>query len=289
MSDLALPILYTLFAWWFSTGVILYLDGLHPRTFPLTLQAATVVLGAALYALVHTRNDTSVAGAYCAFTCALLVWAWQEIAFLLGVVTGPRRTALPAGATGWRRTGFAVQAVLYHELALIVLALAVVACVGPGSNRVGVWTFMALWGMRQSAKLNVFLGVRNIGDNFLPPHLRYMASYFRRAPMNPLFPVSVTLGTGAAVLVWWVLIEGPATPFEAAGLALVGTMLALGALEHWLLVLPLPTEALWKWGMKSHRADRPVGITAGAPVAVVAAPVAPIPPVTPVTPASKAG
>ena len=259
MSDLALPVLYTLFAWWFSTGVILYLDGLPPRTFPLTLQGATVVLGAALYALVHTRNDTSVAGAYCAFTCALLVWAWQEVAFLLGVVTGPRRTACPPGATGWRRTGYAVQAVLYHELALIVLAIGVVACVGPGENRVGVWTFMALWGMRQSAKLNIFLGVRNIGDNFLPPHLRYMASYFRRAPMNPLFPISVTLGTGAAVLVWWHLAEGQVSAFDTAGLSLVGTMLALGALEHWLLVLPLPTEALWRWGMKSHQkaADAP--------------------------------
>ena len=253
MADLVLPALFTLFAWWFSTGVILYLDGLPQRTFALTLQAATLMLGASLYALVQTRNDTSVAGAYCAFSCALLVWAWQEVAFLLGVVTGPRRTACPAGATGWRRTGYALQAVLYHELALIVLAIAVLACVGPGSNRVGVWTFMALWAMRQSAKLNIFLGVRNIGETFLPPHLRYMASYFRRAPMNPLFPVSVTLGTGAAVLVWWRLIEGPTSAFDSAGLALVGSMLALGALEHWLLVLPLPTEALWKWGMKSHR------------------------------------
>lgn len=265
MSDLGLPVLYTLFAWWFSTGVILYLDGLPRRTFPLTLQVATLMLGAALYALVHTRNDTSVAGAYCAFTCALLVWAWQEIAFLLGVVTGPRRVACPPGATGWRRTGFALQAVLYHELALIVLALAVVACVGPGSNRVGIWTFMALWGMRQSAKLNIFLGVRNIGENFLPPHLRYMASYFRRAPMNPLFPVSVTLATGAAVLVWWTLLSGPVDPFHTAGLALVGTMLALGALEHWLLVLPLPTEALWRWGMKSHQGAAVAAPVAGGP------------------------
>lgn len=261
MSDAALPLLYTLFAWWFSTGVILYLDGLPQRTFARTLQAATLVLGAALFALVQTRNDTSVAGAYCAFSCALLVWAWQEVAFLLGVVTGPRRSACPPGATGWRRTGHALQAVLYHELALIVLAIGVVACVGPGTNRVGVWTYMALWGMRQSAKLNLFLGVRNIGDNFLPPHLRYMASYFRRAPMNPLFPVSVSLATGAAVLVWWHRIVGPVSAFDAAGMALVGTLLALGALEHWLLVLPLPTEVLWRWGLRSHQPlhgqDRP--------------------------------
>jgi putative photosynthetic complex assembly protein 2 len=71
--------------------------------------------------------------------------------------------------------------------------------------------------------------------------------------MNPLFPISVTLGTGAAVLVWWHLAEGQVSAFDTAGLSLVGTMLALGALEHWLLVLPLPTEALWRWGMKSHQ------------------------------------
>ncbi len=28
---------------------------------------------------------------------------------------------------------------------------------------------MALWGMRQSAKLNVFLGVLNLGEQFFPP------------------------------------------------------------------------------------------------------------------------
>ena len=275
MADLALPVLYTLFAWWFSTGVILYLDGLPPRTFPFTLQCATVLLGAALWALVHTRNDTSVAGAYCAFTCALLVWAWQEIAFLLGVVTGPRRSACPQGATGWRRTGYAIQAVLYHELALIVLAIAVVACVGPGANRVGLWTFMTLWVMRQSAKINIFLGVRNLGENFLPPHIAYLKTYFRRAPMNVLFPFSVTLATGAAILVWMHLFSGVPGPFETAGIALVGTMLALGALEHWLLVLPLPTEALWRWGMRSHVASpspQPVSTVAAAPAATTPAP-----------------
>jgi putative photosynthetic complex assembly protein 2 len=212
--------------------VILYLDGLHPRTFPLTLQAATLLLGGALWALVHTRNDTSVAGAYCAFTCALLVWAWQEVAFLLGVVTGPRRAACPPGATGWRRAGYAVQAVLYHEVALIVLAIAVVACVGPGQNRVGLWTFMALWAMRQSAKLNIFLGVRNLGENFLPPHIAYLKTYFRRAAMNMLFPLSVTLATGAAILVWWNLLATAASPFQTAGQALVG-LVALGHAVPW--------------------------------------------------------
>ena len=267
MSTLALAVGFTLFAWWFSTGVILHLDGLPARTFPHTLRAATAVLGVALWGLVHTRQDLSVAGAYCAFSCALLVWAWQEIAFLLGIVTGPRRSACPPQARGWQRTRYAIEAVLYHEFALLVLALAVLACVGAGDNRVGVWTFLALWSMRQSAKLNVFLGVRNLGESFLPPHLAYLASYFRRRPMNLLFPFSLSLGTGLAVGVWWQLLSSGATGHEAAGLALVGTLLALGALEHLMLVLPLPTEALWRWGLRSHaRTAADTGRAAASPV-----------------------
>jgi hypothetical protein len=33
MSQYALPVLFALFLWWFSTGAILYLDGLPQRTF----------------------------------------------------------------------------------------------------------------------------------------------------------------------------------------------------------------------------------------------------------------
>lgn len=255
-GTIALAVAFALFAWWFSTGVILYLDGLPRRTFPWTLRGATVLAGAALWGLVHTRHDLSIAGAYCAFTCALLVWAWQEVAFLLGVVTGPRRVASPPGAQGWRRFSAALQAVLYHEFALIVLAIAVMACVGPGDNRVGVWTYMMLWVMRQSAKLNVFLGVRNLGEQMLPPHLAYMKTYFRQRPMNVLFPFSVTLTTGAAGAVWWHLLQVPTGPYETVALALIGTLLAAGALEHWMLVLPLPSDALWRWGLQSHRRER---------------------------------
>ncbi len=273
MAELALPALYVLFAWWFSTGVILYLDGLPRRTFRWTLLGASVLLVVALWALVQTRDDTSRAGAYGAFTCALVVWAWQEVAFLLGVVTGPRRTACPPGARGWRRFSAALQAVLYHELALVLLAVAVLACVGEGANRVGLWTYAVLWAMRQSAKLNVFLGVRNLGESFLPEHLAYLKSYFRRQPLNGLFPISVTVGTAAAVAVWWHIVADGGDAFRVTGGALLGTLLALGALEHWLLVLPLPTEALWRWGLRSHRFDPADPVPAPAPAGMLSPPV----------------
>lgn len=254
LAELALPVLYTLFLWWFSTGVIIYLDGLPRPTHRWTLAGATVLLAGSLWALVHTSRDVSIAGAYCSFTCALLVWAWQEVAFLMGIVTGPRRTPLPPGARGWRRTRCAIEAVLYHEIALLLLAVAVALCVGSGSNRVGLWTYLTLWVMRQSTKLNIFLGVRNLYESFLPAHLLYLSTYFRRRPMNVLFPLSVTLATGVAMGVWWHLVQAneQLSDHQTAGLALTGTLLALGALEHWLLVLPLPAEALWRWGLSSH-------------------------------------
>jgi putative photosynthetic complex assembly protein 2 len=254
MSNVGLPFLYTLFVWWFSTGVILYLDGLPPRSFKWTMLGATVLLVAALAGMAVSRSDTSVAGAYCGFTCAILVWAWQEVAFLLGFVTGPRRTPCPEGAVGWARARLAFQAVLHHELALVVLALAVLAVTWGAPNQTAWWTFVVLWTMRQSAKLNVFLGVRNLNEGFLPPHLKYLQTYFTRKAMNGLFPVSVAVATMVAVPVWRAVGAPTASAFDVASLALIGSLLGLAILEHWFLVLPLPSEELWKWGLRSRAA-----------------------------------
>jgi hypothetical protein len=40
----------------------------------------------------------------------------------------------------------------------------------------------------------------------------------------------------------------------AVGFTLLGTLAALGALEHALMVLPLPATALWGWGFRSRAA-----------------------------------
>jgi putative photosynthetic complex assembly protein 2 len=244
------PFAYTLFVWWFSTGVILYLDGLPQWTFKWTMTGSTIVLACALYGLVAIKNDTSIFGAYLAFTCSVLVWAWQEVAFLLGYITGPRRIACPAGASGWRRLKFALSAVLHHELALIALAAAVIALSWNGSNLTGLWTFFTLWLMRQSAKLNIYLGARNWSESFLPAHLHYLQSYFARKPMNPLFPVSVVVATTLATLLWQSAFRGQAGWFEAASLTFVATLMSLAVLEHWFMMLPFPPETLWRWAIR---------------------------------------
>ena len=258
MSLYLLPIIYTLFVWWFSTGAILYLNGLPRRTHPWTMMAATVLLGVAFIGLAATRDDTRITGAYIAFTCTVLVWAWQEIAFLLGYVTGPRRTPCPEGASGWRRAGYALQTLAHHELALLLLGLAVLALTWGGANPTGLSSFAIFWVMRQSAKLNVFLGVRNLAEDFLPAHLKYLQSYFRRAPMNPLFPFSVVISSWLAGLLWQAAATHGVGAFEATSMTLSGALLTLAIVEHWFMVLPLPSQALWNWGLRSRTADPPV-------------------------------
>ncbi len=248
----AAPLLFTLFLWWFSTGVILYLDGKPRRTFKWTMLGATVLAMLGFVGLHASSAIETPAAAYCAFACALLIWAWQEVAFLLGMVTGPRRIACPPGARGWHRAALAFQTVAHHELALLVLGAGVIAATWGQPNRTGLWTFAILWVMRQSAKLNIFLGVRNLSEEFLPAHLGYLQSYFRRARMNSLFPVVVAVSTWLAVLVWQAALAGGIGAYETTALTFAATLLSLAILEHWFMVLPLPSTALWNWGLRSR-------------------------------------
>lgn len=248
MLDVAVPVGFAIFVWWFSTGLILLLDNLPRTTFRWSLLISSLLGAGAMAGIAHTANQTTPTGAFCAFTCALLVWGWHELSFLTGWITGPRKTPSPAGASDAQRFVHAVQAILWHELGIIAVGLTLVGITWQAPNQVGTWTFVVLWTMRTSAKLNLFLGVRNLSEEFLPAHLKYLGSFFRRRAMNLLFPVSITTSTGVAGMM--VASALGASPTESTGLLLVATMLGLAILEHWLLVLPLPATALWRWAMK---------------------------------------
>ncbi len=262
MNDTTLAVLFAVFIWWFSTGIVLLLNGMQRRSYRWSLALSTGLGLAALYAVAHTARQTSVAGAYCAFTSALLVWGWHELSFLTGWITGPRTTAIAPGLQGWPRFVQAVRAILWHELGILAVGVFIVAITWGAPNQVGTWTFLVLWAMRTSAKLNLFLGVRNLSEEFLPPHLAYLESFFRRRAMNLLFPLSVSAASGVLAVMVMHALEPTTTATEVLGLTLVGTMLALAILEHWLLVLPLSATALWRWAMATRR-----------PAATVASPI----------------
>lgn len=253
MTAALAPIFFALFVWWFSTGAIIYLDGLPMRTFKFSMIAATVVCGVSFYGLWASASDTSVQGAYLAFASALGIWAWHEISFYMGYVTGPRKHACEEGCGGIAHLGHALQVSLWHELAILVSFAFVAALTWSSANEIGLWTFLILWWMHESARLNVVLGVRNVNAHFLPEHLAYLKSFLNQKPMNLFFPVSVTVST----VICSVLATEAALaedPFEQAGFTFLATMMALAILEHWFLVLPVPAEAMWSWSMKSRQA-----------------------------------
>ena len=93
MLDFAMPAAYAVLVWWFATGIILFLDGLPRRTFRWSMSAGTAVLAIVAVELHASAGHASAAGAYAAFTCAILVWGWLEMSFLMGFITGPRKHA----------------------------------------------------------------------------------------------------------------------------------------------------------------------------------------------------
>jgi putative photosynthetic complex assembly protein 2 len=266
MAAYLYPALFALLVWWASTGLVLFLDGLPRTSFPRSLAGTTLVAAAAVVGVLATRDDASVRGAYVAFGCGLLVWGWHEMSFLTGYVTGPRKIGCPRGCRGWPHFVHATEAVLYHELAVLATAAALVALTWTAANPVAATTFLLLWLMRLSAKLNLFLGVRNPGIEFLPPHLRYLESFFRRRPINRLFPASLAATAGLLVWLTGSAAAAPAGGFEATGFSLLAALVALGVLEHCFLVWPWPVTRLWSWGFRS-RGPAPAQGTEAAAVA----------------------
>ncbi len=273
MAAWAFPVLSAAFVWWFSTGVIVVLDHLPSRTFGWSMLGATLLAGYAFHVLAGLGGDVSQHGAYAGFAAALVIWAWQEMSFLMGFITGPYRRTCPPDSTGWAHFKRGVGAVLYHELAIAAGGAAICGLSLGAANQTALWTYMLLWAMRVSAKLNLFAGVRNVSPRFLPPHLAYLGGFFRQRSMNALMPLSITAGTLASTL----LIQraaAAASPFALTEAVLLSTMAVLGTVEHWALVIPVPFEALWNWYLQLRTTPTPA-----VPQPAIAGP-APAPKVT---------
>ncbi len=251
MIEQGLAVAVALFAWWFSTGAILFLNQLPQRTFPWSMAAATLVAGVAVWAILATLEEITATSAYIGFLGGLALWGWHELSFLTGFVTGPRRVPCPEGASGWRRFLLATATLITHEFAILLTVLALVALSMGEANPTALITFTSLWLLRLSAKFNIFLGIPNLTVEFLPAHMDYLKTYFRNRPMNPLFPVSITAGTVLALVLIHPAFDPAAGAFQQTAALLIGTLVALGVLEHWLMVLPLPDAALWRWAMLS--------------------------------------
>jgi len=260
--ELGMLALAACLVWWGATGLILSLVGLPERTYRWSMLCATLLAIGALGVVAATRSADSIEASVAAFAAALVVWGAIEMALLMGYVVGPRRTVCPREARGWIRFKLCWRALAHHELALAGALLLIAALTWGNTNKLAFYAFALLWIMRLSAKLNIFLGVSNAGQELLPARIAYLRTYFAHAPMNLLFPLSVTAGSALVAGLSAAALRTDVSPAEAAGSALLATFAALAVLEHWFLILPLPSTALWPWAVR-------------APTGAEAAPLAP--------------
>ncbi|SNX72018.1 putative photosynthetic complex assembly protein 2 [Cereibacter ovatus] len=253
--------LSAIFVWWFSTGILLWrvrhADNRGPESHMISVIIGLPLLFAGVWGYSHTLADLSVKGVYVAFLSALAIWGWIELAFLSGVITGPNTGPCPAHARPVERFLRAVGTVLWHEIVLLTVLVAMTMHAVGTPNRFGLWTFMILFIARISAKLNLYLGVPYINVEFLPSTLSHLPSYFRRTRMNNFFPLSITLLTFATGC--WVerALSADGSNHRAVGFWLLAALTALAVLEHWFMVMNLQDKKLWKWMMPEPRI--PVG------------------------------
>lgn len=251
--DYLLPVFYVVLLWWLSTVVLLYRTGKQPSTFIRTLWWALLAGFAGTAAIVASRDMSSVAGAYLAFTGALGIWALHETSYLLGYVTGPRARACPDGVSEPARFWYGVKASLYHEVAIIATVVALAWFTWESPNRTALYTFVILWIMRWSTKLNIFLGVRNLHEEYWPNHLAYLKSYTRERSMNALFPMSVGISAAGTAALLLAAGGADAAPAQTTSAMLLAGILALAMVEHLFLMLRIPDDALWRAGTRSRR------------------------------------
>lgn len=240
---------FTLALWWFSTVAILYLDRRATHTFASSMAGGTLVLAVAIWAVMQTRGDATLAGAYVGFACGIAIWGWQLLSFYLGYIAGPRRHACEHDLAGWERFREGVKTSLYHECVVLAFGALLLALTWEAPNKSAFWTYLVLYWMHQSAKLNLFFGTPNHGEALLPADLRFLASFMKRRPMNLFFPVSVSLSIVVTVVLAQTALASEAASFDAVVFTMLASLMALAVLEHWLLVVPLPVDAMWQWGM----------------------------------------
>lgn len=254
MTEFALPLLFATVLWFVATGFVLWLDKLPSHTWPVSITLASVASGFAMGGIIATAEETSAWAAYVAFACALVLWGWHELSFLMGFVTGPNRNPCPPDARGWRRFRLAAATLIYHEVAMFVCLLVMAAATWGKPNQTATLTFLLLFVMRLSAKFNIFAGVPHLSTEMMPDHMRYLASYFRIAPPRWFFILSVS---GIAVLAAWLAdLALSSRGGIATGYALAFALVALAFLEHGFLVVPWQDTAIFRWAMPEQARQR---------------------------------
>jgi putative photosynthetic complex assembly protein 2 len=243
------PALIAMLSWWFGTGIILLLVRVPQARFSTARFFWSLISIPALYLISQSMLDNSNANAYIGFVSTIVIWGWHELAFLTGWISGSRRVELQKDMTIWSRFKQSVEVIWHHELALFITLLFLVFLQAGHPNHTAICTFTLLWLMRLSSKLNLFFGVPQVGEEYLPQHLAYLGSYFRKSAVSSFFYVSISLSLITWIYIVWQSQSGQVsiTPHWV----LLATLLGLAIVEHVLMVIPFSLEKVWGWALES--------------------------------------
>jgi putative photosynthetic complex assembly protein 2 len=203
------------------------------RLLSLVTTTAFAVAGAVLIAA--TRHERSPRSARLAFIGASLLWWWSATMFYGGWGVSP--DSLPAGPHGSFALALqAIDSTLAIDLVTVATIAAVAAAVWRTRNRVALWTLLAFWGTLQTAKLNVFFGVRSPGIQFLPPELSGLRIFFGPERNSPFLAVTI-VAIALVALLLWARARRSRDAFVRHGSAMLASLPALAAVEHLFLGL----------------------------------------------------
>ena len=238
--------------WWLMTGLAL-MSVHQPRALkqPIFL-LATIFATAAVWGVEANAASHTTAATVVGFAMGLLIWAWLELSYLMGYITGPVKRPATASMSVLERFYNALGTTIYHEC-LVVGIVGIVCVLGAGLPNPTIQNTLAvLWLMRWSTKLNLFFGVRHFNSDWLPDNMRYITSYLR-AGKNSWFIVFST--TFAAYCTYLLFSYGQIAvhPATALSLFLIAWLAVLAVLGHCFLMVPMGETILWRWAEVNGR------------------------------------
>nr|WP_298929819.1 putative photosynthetic complex assembly protein PuhE [uncultured Erythrobacter sp.] len=246
------PFIVTVAIWFIATGLIAWADNRERATFSRSLIIGGACGIAGLITILIASQTAALWAVYLSFIGALMVWGWHEIGFLTGAAAGPRRVPADEGLSGARRFAQASATVIHHEIALALTALLLISLAWNAPNQIGATVFVLLFGLRLTAKINMYVGVPNSTAEMLPAHLAYLKTYFGENRMTALLALSIFGITAAALWFGSLALAAPVGSAEMVGASLLTTLCLLGALEHVFLALPFRDGMLWGWALPTR-------------------------------------
>lgn len=216
--------------WWLSTGAIFALQR-NELTRTLAMVIFSLAGLGAVAVTVVTRDRRTIRAIGAAFLAGGLGWAWVTNALFGGWLVGPPGVVATRPGRSFGLAIEALHATAFAEAAGLGVLIGSALLAWNRPNRTAAVAVLTLWATQQLAKLNIFLGVANPGERFLPEHLAFLTEFFGPPRNSPLLAVSVLFLAGLAILL---VRKARRAPDEATRFrhALVASLLTLAAIEH---------------------------------------------------------